>query len=64
VAGDSTTVFGKIEQEMGALPPEYRNHGSLYEQRVPLVVGRANRTLPAANFFLHSRDLLRWLWAK
>jgi len=64
VAGDSTTVFGKIEHEMGALPAEYRNHGSLHEQRVPLVVGPANRTLPAADSFLHSRDMLRWLWAK
>jgi phosphonoacetate hydrolase len=36
--GDSGTVFGELPagQELEWLPAEYRSHGSLYEQKVPL----------------------------
>ncbi len=63
VIGDRNTVFGKTETEHEQLPPDYRNHGSLHEQSVPLVIARANRRVPSSTDFVYSRDLLRWLWA-
>jgi phosphonoacetate hydrolase len=62
VIGDRDTVFGKLDAEHDMLPADYRNHGSLHELQVPLIIAHANRTLPAASSFTHSRDMLRWLW--
>ncbi len=62
VIGDRTTVFGKLTAEQDTLPAEYRNHGSLHEQRVPLVIARPNRVVPPVSAFTDSRDMLRWLW--
>jgi phosphonoacetate hydrolase len=38
VVGDGDTVFGELpgDEELELLPREYRSHGSLHEQRVPL----------------------------
>ena len=38
VLGDRDTVFGGLDSEVEALPPEYRSHGGLSEAEVPLVV--------------------------
>lgn len=63
VVGDQRTVFGKLTEPHGDLPADYRNHGSLHELHVPLIIANANRRLPAPERFTHSRDMLRWLWA-
>jgi phosphonoacetate hydrolase len=61
VLGDKVTVFGHLEDEVEILPAGYRNHGSLYELDVPLVLHNA-RSAPAANYFQHNFDLARWLY--
>lgn len=62
VTGDKTTVFGTLDAERIALPADYRNHGSAYEQRVPLLVSRVAGKVPPPAFFAHNRDLIRWMW--
>jgi phosphonoacetate hydrolase len=61
VIGDRDTVFGGLDSEVEALPPEYRSHGSLAEAEVPLVVYNAERA-PDAAFFKSNVDLTRWLF--
>jgi phosphonoacetate hydrolase len=61
VLGDRETVFGSLDNELEALPPEYRSHGSLAEARVPLLVYNAE-TAPTASYFRHNFDLARWLF--
>ena len=38
VAADGDTVFGSLEAEEQTLPTGYRNHGSLHESDIPLIV--------------------------
>ena len=52
VLGDRETVFGELDTEQEALPPEYRSHGSLDEMDVPLVIHNAEMKLQAAEFRL------------
>ncbi|MEZ5356776.1 MAG: alkaline phosphatase family protein [Bryobacteraceae bacterium] len=59
--GDQETVFGGLDSELLALPPEYRSHGGLSEAEVPLVVYKADKA-PEADFFRHNVDLARWLY--
>jgi phosphonoacetate hydrolase len=59
VLGDKQTVFGHLDSEVEALPPEYRTHGSLHELAVPLIVYNAEGA-PAADYFHHNVDLARW----
>ena len=61
VLGDRTTVFGEMETESEALPPEYRAHGSLHEAEVPLFVYNTHFKL-SAKYFQSNRDLARWLF--
>ena len=61
VLGDPATVFGDLDTEQEALPPEYRSHGAVDDTEVPLVVSNAHGA-PAANFFQHNFDLARWLF--
>jgi phosphonoacetate hydrolase len=61
VFGDRDTVFGDLDAEQESLPPEYRAHGSLHEQEVPLVIYNAEPKL-AAGDFQYNRDLARWLY--
>jgi phosphonoacetate hydrolase len=64
VLGDRDTVFGHLdEQEMEALPPTYRSHGSLHELDVPLVLHNAHGA-PAAHYFRRNLDLARWLYPR
>jgi phosphonoacetate hydrolase len=62
VFGDAQTVFGDLDEETEALPPEYRSHGSPSELDVPLFVFNAAGA-PAAEYFAHNFDAARWLYA-
>jgi phosphonoacetate hydrolase len=62
VLGDKGTVFGHLEAEIEILPAGYRNHGSLYELDVPLVLHNAHAA-PEADYFQHNFDLARWLYS-
>jgi phosphonoacetate hydrolase len=57
--GDVGTVFGDLPAgtESEALPATYRSHGSLHEQRVPLVAHN-NQDLPYASPPRYNKDLL------
>jgi phosphonoacetate hydrolase len=66
VLGDRGTVFGDLPdgQESERLPDGYRSHGSLHEQRVPLVVYNSEHPRaepPAANKDLLAPLLDGWL---
>jgi phosphonoacetate hydrolase len=61
VLGDQNTVFGELDTEQEALPPEYRSHGSLHEMDVPLVIHNAEMKLRADDF-RDNRDLARWAY--
>ena len=62
VLGDSTTVFGYLEQgESEELASTYRSHGSLYEARVPLFVYNA-RHAPPPSYFSANYKLASWLY--
>ncbi|MFC0517145.1 alkaline phosphatase family protein [Mucilaginibacter angelicae] len=64
VLGDSTTVFGDLEN--GAeedLPETYRSHGSVYEIKVPLIILNAEK-MPPASYFNYNKDLAGWLTDK
>ena len=62
VFGDRDTVFGDLDEEMEALPEEYRSHGSPSELDVPLFVFNAAGAR-AAEYFEHNFDVARWLYA-
>jgi phosphonoacetate hydrolase len=63
VFGDIDTVFGELDgEETRELPAAYRSHGSLHETETPLVVFNAQNA-PAASWFTHNHDLVRWLYA-
>lgn len=66
VLGDRDTVFGELpgDEEYEDLPSEYRSHGSLYEQRVPLVASNAPSpytSAPRANKDLLAPLLDGWI---
>lgn len=64
VSGDSTTVFGDLENHSTEeLPATYRSHGSVYEINVPLIILNANK-LPPSSFFNYNKDLAAWLMDK
>jgi phosphonoacetate hydrolase len=50
VLGDEDTVFGELpgDEELELLPSDYRSHGSLHEQRVPLFIHNSPVALPLA----------------
>ncbi len=62
VLGDKDTVFGELDKESEALPPEYRSHGSMHELDIPLVIHNAEAKL-ATTDFRFNRDLARWVFA-
>jgi phosphonoacetate hydrolase len=61
VLGDRDTVFGELDAESEALPPEYRAHGSLHEVDVPLLIHNADAKL-SPHEFQHNLDLARWVY--
>jgi len=62
VLGDRETVFGDLESESEALPPEYRSHGSLHEMDVPLIIHNSQARLSAEEF-QYNWQLARWLYS-
>lgn len=62
VLADRTTMLGDLERAFEELPPTYRNHGSLYEMRIPLLVHNHPGTLPPDREFEHNLDLTRHLF--
>lgn len=62
ILGNKVTVFGELaEGESSALPENYRTHGSAYETDVPLIIYNMH-PIPAASFFKHNKDIVRWLY--
>ncbi len=59
VLGDRDTVFGELPpgHESERLPEDYRSHGSLYEQKVPLFAFN-NTEYPYTRPPTHNKDLL------
>jgi phosphonoacetate hydrolase len=62
VLADRTTMFGDLEQPYEELPATYRNHGSLYEMRVPLMISNFKGELPPPAEFESNKDLTRFLF--
>ncbi len=64
VLGDSTTVFGDLENRAEEdLPATYRSHGSVYEINVPLIILNAKK-LPPPSYFNYNKDIAAWLMDK
>jgi phosphonoacetate hydrolase len=61
VLGDRDTVFGELDSESEALPPEYRAHGSLHEVEIPLVIYNCETKLSGEDFRFNV-DLARWAY--
>ena len=61
VLADVNTVFGDLETPVEELGAGYRNHGSLYEEKVPLVLYGADGKAPPPEAFVMNFDLTRWL---
>jgi len=59
---DRDTMFGDLDRAYEELAPGYRNHGSLYEMEVPLIVYNAKAALPAPTEFAANKDLTRALY--
>jgi len=61
VLADSRTVFGDLETPSEELVKGYRNHGSLYEEQVPLIVCGMEGKPPSSAELEMNFDLTRWL---
>jgi phosphonoacetate hydrolase len=61
VLADRNTVFGDIETTVEDLGPGYRNHGSLHEEEIPLILYGADGFIPSPEHFVMNFDLTRWL---
>ncbi|HBE71373.1 MAG TPA: nucleotide pyrophosphatase [Planctomycetaceae bacterium] len=59
---DQTSMFGDLEVEFEELAANYRNHGSLYEMEVPLLIHNYIGELPAADNFTVNKDLTTFLY--
>jgi phosphonoacetate hydrolase len=59
---DKDTVFGDLEEEFEELSPDYRNHGSLYEMDIPLLIHNAQGDMPPDEAFRKNLDLTRMLY--
>ena len=62
VLGDRDTVFGSLDTAVDRLPQGFRTHGSLHEMNVPVVIHNAAGA-PPAEYFQHSLDIARWMYA-
>ncbi|MCX8021426.1 MAG: alkaline phosphatase family protein [Syntrophorhabdaceae bacterium] len=61
VLGDKDTVFGETRTQRIHLPPDYRNHGSLYEQDVPIIAYGFDGNSPDEKDIQFNFELIRWL---
>jgi phosphonoacetate hydrolase len=55
------TVFGDLAGPDEELSPGYRNHGSLYEEDIPLIIYGYDGELPLPHELQMNFDLTRWL---
>lgn len=61
VLADIDTVFGDLDGPREELEQGYRNHGSAYEDDIPLILYGYEGKLPTPNEFAMNFDLTRWL---
>ena len=61
ILADIDTVFGDLEGTDELLGSGYRNHGSLHEADIPLIISGFNDELPPYDIFQMNFDLTRWL---
>lgn len=61
ILADRDTVFGDLVGPEEELSEGYRNHGSLYEEDIPLIVYGYNGALPLSDELRMNFDLTRWL---
>jgi len=61
VLADKDTVFGDLTGPEEALPAGYRNHGSLYEEDIPLILYGYQGALPSPDELQMNFDLTSWL---
>ncbi|TSA48373.1 MAG: nucleotide pyrophosphatase [Deltaproteobacteria bacterium] len=61
VLADRSTVFGDLDAPVEDLGPGYRNHGSLHEEEIPLILYGADGIVPSSETFAMNFDLTRWL---
>jgi len=61
VLADIHTVFGDLEEPHELLADSYRNHGSMYENDIPLILYGYQGELPPAEQFEMNYDLTGWL---
>lgn len=61
VLADKDTVFGDLQEAEEELASNYRNHGSLYEQDIPLIAYGYSGTGPSQDEMQMNFDLTRWL---
>jgi phosphonoacetate hydrolase len=61
VLADKDTVFGDLQETEEKLASDYRNHGSLYEQDIPLIAYGYSGTGPSQDEMQMNFDLTRWL---
>ncbi|MEI8354665.1 MAG: alkaline phosphatase family protein [Deltaproteobacteria bacterium] len=61
VLADKFTVFGDLEESKELLAADYRNHGSMYENDIPLIIYGYQGELPSPDSFEMNYDLTRWL---
>jgi phosphonoacetate hydrolase len=61
VLADADTVFGDLDAPVEDLGQGYRNHGSLHEQKIPLILYGADGRAVSSEAFVMNFDLTRWL---
>ena len=61
VLGDRETVFGDLETAEENLGAGYRNHGSLHEEAIPLLLYGAGGQAPPSDTLERNFDLTRWV---
>ena len=54
-------MFGDLDVEFEELKPGYRNHGSLHEMDVPLLIHNYAGDLPPADHFAANKDITSFL---
>jgi phosphonoacetate hydrolase len=61
VVADRHTVFGDLTTPSEELGKGYRNHGSMYEEQVPIIACGIDGKAPSSAEFEMNFDLTRWL---
>ncbi len=61
VMADARTVFGDLDGPVEVLDAGYRNHGSMYENDIPLILSGYKCDMPSPDTFEMNYDLTGWL---